>query len=198
VTLNFFSARSLGGTLIVISLVGPGCSSKPAAEKPAASPPAPPAAAAPVQAKEEQAAAPVDSPAFATPEEAVQAWAQAYREEGEDGHRRVTFDQSSLPDEQWQKTLAQGYEAAAKAGEVQVLETLSQGQVAAVIVRLGERVDRFALYRDAKGWHLSRTLRDWDAVKMPAEYRGVVKDAFNLGADASVSEIEWRKKLNLE
>jgi hypothetical protein len=193
-TFNFCGLWRMWGVPLIVSAVGLGCGSNPPAEKGPATPSAVPAPSPAVEANTGEATA-IDSPAFVSPEEAVQAWLKAYQQDGEEGHRRLTFDQNDLPDEQWQKTLTEGYDAAAKAGDVQVLETLTRDELAAVVVRLGDRVDRFVLYRDAKGWHLCRTLRSWDAVKMPSEYRGVVKAAFNLGADASVKEIEWRKKL---
>ena len=190
------SWRFCGIVVMTLSVLA-GCEVKPAAEKSPAGSGALPAGPQKAPASAAEATPTIDSPAFESPQEAVAQWVKAYQQDGEQGHRRITFDQNGVADETWQKTL-EAYDAAAKEEDVEVLEVIQRDELAAVIVRLGERVNRICLYQDAKGWHLCRTLNNWDAVKMPKEYRGLMKTAFNLGGDAGVSEIQWRKKLSLE
>ena len=110
------------------------------------------------------AVARIDSPAFATAEQAVRQWHQAIRENGEPGHLRTTFDETdNWSRESWEK-LQQRYEPLVGAPELEILETLERGPYAAVVVRGGPRVDVVCLCRDDAGWHVSRRLSDFLSV----------------------------------
>ena len=140
----------------------------------------------------------IDSPAFDSPEAAVRAWWRAYQEEGEAGHKRLTFDETNTQPEQWKSTLAQRFQEAVQQAEPEIVETIEDAPLAAVIVRLGAEYPAFCLFRDEYGWHLSRTLVDWNTVAGVGNYS---KDSqlatrirdFGIGVGIKASELERRE-----
>src|SRR5262245_37901408 len=80
------------------------------------------------------------SPAFESPDAAVKAWHAAYRKDGYDGHVRTTFNASTLPQENIEKTLKDRYAEWTEVDEVRILETIVREPYGAAVCRGGSRV----------------------------------------------------------
>src|SRR5439155_10772597 len=84
----------------------------------------------------------VSGPAYASPEAAAQAWFEAYKKDGFEGHMRTTFDDSEVVSkENIKKTLDERYSELTEGDELAVLEKIIREPFAAVVCRAGERID---------------------------------------------------------
>jgi hypothetical protein len=130
---------------------------------------------------------------FETPEEAFQAWLEAYQADGAEGHVRTTVDQANTPEGEWQEILSREYSELPPAGKLEVLDMLTRESLAAAVVRVGDKVRRICLLRDASGWRVSRILKDWPltATGDYEESRQLRKLVGSFSVDVSARELEW-------